>query len=198
RYLSQVYKTLDQNIPDQSKTDAVWDVIGWLRSVIERIDTSLIEEWEGLRHPEMHLEGLSEHETHRLLALEELIENQKSLFSRVRAECRQLVRALAHGDWEEGAVGISAPPDAETWTAENLEKAMAPYFERYESLRFDHHTRMADTTIFTRESERRWKVLQRLFDPESNDNWWFEAVIDLSSPESLDRPLLQLVRIAAD
>ncbi len=198
RYLSQVYKTLDQNIPDQAKTDAVWDVIGWLRSVIERIDTSLIEEWEGLRHPEMHLKGLTEHETHRLLALEELVENQKSLFSRVRAECRQLVRALANGDWEEGAGGISAPPSAEPWTAEGLEKAMAPYFERYESLRFDHQTRMADTTIFTRESERRWKVLQRLFDPEGNDNWWFEAVIDLSSPESLDRPLLQLERIATD
>ncbi len=198
RYLSQVYKTLDQNIPDQAKTDAVWDVIGWLRSVIERIDNSLIEEWEGLRHPEMHLEGLSEHETHRLLVLEELVENQKSLFSRVRAECRQLVRALATRGWEEGAAGVSAPSDAQSWTPESLEEAMAPYFEQYESLRFDHQARMADTTIFTRESERRWKVVQRLFDPEGDDSWSFEAVVDLSSPESLDRPLLQLVRIAAD
>jgi len=198
RYLSQVYKTLDQNIPDQAKTDAVWDVIGWLRSVIERIDNSLIEEWEGLRHPEMHLEGLSEHETHRLLALEELVENQKSLHSRVRAECRQLVRALASQEWEEGARGISAPQGAEAWTAESLEKVMAPYYRCYPTLRFDHQARMADTTIFTRESERRWKVVQRLFDPEGDDSWSIEAVVDLSNPESLDRPLLQLVRIAAD
>lgn len=198
RYLSQVYKTLDQNIPDQVKTEAVWDVIGWLRSVIERIDTSLIEEWEGLRHPEMHLEGLSEHETHRLLALEELVDNEKSLFSRVRAECRQLVRALANRDWEEGAGGISAPPDAQAWTAEALEKAMAPYYRCYPSLRFDHQARMADMTIFTRDAQRRWTVVQRLLDPEGDDSWWLEAVIDLSSPESLDRPLLQLVRIATD
>ncbi len=196
RYLSQVYKTLDQNIPDQAKTDAVWDVIGWLRSVIERIDTSLIEEWEGLRHPELHLEGISEHEAHRLLALQQLVENQKSLFARVRAECRQLVRALANQDWEDGAAGISAPSGADPWTAETLEKAMAPYFRCYPFLRFDHQARMADTTIFTRQSERRWKVIQRLLDPEGDDSWWFEAVIDLSGPESLDRPLLQLVSIA--
>lgn len=198
RYLSQVYKTLDQNIPDQAKTDAVWDVIGWLRSVIERIDTSLIEEWEGLRHPEMHLEGLSEHEAHRLLALQELIDNEKGLFARVRAECRQLVRALANGDWEEGAAGISAPPGIEKWTAEALEQAMAPYYEHHESLRFDHQARLAETTLFHRENPRRWKVTQRLFDPEGDDRWWFEAVIDLSGPECLDRPLLQLVQIATD
>lgn len=198
RYLSQVYKTLDQNVPDQSKTDAVWDVIGWLRSVIERIDTSLIEEWEGLRHPEFHLKGVSEHEAHKMLALEELIDNQKILQSRVRAECRQFVRALAQRDWEEGASGVSAPLDADTWTAASLEQAMAPYYQRYESLRFDHEARMADTTIFTRTDQHHWAVIQRLLDPEGDESFWIEGVIDLSSPDSLDRPLLQLVRIATD
>ena len=30
RYLSQVYKTLDQNVPDQAKTEAVLDIIAFL------------------------------------------------------------------------------------------------------------------------------------------------------------------------
>jgi superfamily II RNA helicase len=198
RYLSQVYKTLDQNVPDQAKTDAVWDVIGWLRSVIERIDTSLIEEWEGLRHPELKLEGLSEHEAHRLVVLQQLIENQKSLQSRIRAECRQLVRALAEKNWEDAAAGVGSVTASDAWTPDLIEEAMAPYFERYESLRFDHQARLAETTIITREHERRWKVLQRLLDPEGDDCWSFEAAVDLSGPESLDRPLLQLVRIGSD
>ena len=57
RYLSQAYKTLDQNVPDTFKSDAVWDVVGYLRAVIERTDTSLIEEWESLIHPELRFQG---------------------------------------------------------------------------------------------------------------------------------------------
>ncbi len=193
RYLSQVYKTLDQNVPDQAKTDAVWDVIGWLRSVLERIDTSLIEEWEGLRHPELKLEGLDEHEAHRLLVLEELIGNEKSLYSRIRAETRQLVRDLARRNWEDAAAGVGAP-----WTPEQIEAAMAPYFERYERLRFDHEARLADKTIIDQVSARRWRVLQRLLDPSGDDRWYFEAMVDLSDTSSLDRPLLRLERIGED
>ncbi len=198
RYLSQVYKTLDQNIPDQHKNEQVWDVIGWLRSVIERVDTSLIEEWEGLVHPELLLEGVSSAEAHRLLALEELAGDERALRSRVRAEMRQLVRSLAHADWEEAAACVAAPAGAERWTAERIEDAMAPYFERYESLRFDHAARLADTTIFNREDERHWKVVQRLLDPEGDDSWWLEASVDISSAEALDGPLVRLERVASD
>ncbi len=198
RYLSQVYKTLDQNIPDHHKNEAVWDVIGWLRSVIERVDTSLIEEWEGLVHPELQLEGISRTDAHRLLALEELANDERALRSRVRAEMRLLVRSLALRDWEEAETCVSTPSGMDAWTAKGLEEAMAPYFAQYESLRFDHAARLADTTIFTRESERNWKVIQRLLDPQGADSWWLEATVDISSPEALDGPLTRLERVATD
>ena len=34
RYLSQVYKTLDQNVPDQVKTEAVHDIVAFLRAML--------------------------------------------------------------------------------------------------------------------------------------------------------------------
>ncbi|MCD4749409.1 MAG: DUF3516 domain-containing protein [Thermoanaerobaculales bacterium] len=198
RYLSQVYKTLDQNVPDHFKNDSVRDVIGWLRSVIERIDTSLIEEWEGLRHPDLHLEGKSHHEVHRQLALEELIDDEKTFRARIRAEFRLFVRALAQENWEDAIRCISNPPGVDSWTPERLAEAMAPYYAQYEFLRFDQEARLAETTIFARENERRWKVTQRLLDPEGDDSWWIEAMVDLSSPEALDVPLIQLKRITSD
>ena len=55
RYLSQLYKTLDQTIPEAAKTDELWDVLGYFRSLVGETDASLLEEWESLRHPELLL-----------------------------------------------------------------------------------------------------------------------------------------------
>jgi len=197
RYLSQVYKTLDQNVPDQDKSEAVWDVVGWLRALIERVDTSLIQEWEGLRHPELKLKGIDEKEMHKRLAIEELVSNRALLRSRVRAEMRLLLRALAAKDWEEAARCVR--PSAENgWPPERIERAMAGFFNEYGKLRFDHEARLAEYTIFTREAERRWKVVQRLLDPEGHDNWWVEAAVNLEEIDALEGPLIRLVGIFSD
>lgn len=197
RYLSQVYKTLDQNVPDQEKTEAVWDVLGWLRALIERVDTSLIQEWEGLRHPELKLEGIDDREMHRRLAIEELVENQALLRSRVRAEMRLLLRALASRDWEEAARCVR-PLDEDPWPPERLEKVMDAYYARYEKLRFDHEARLAEHTIFARLSERQWKITQRLLDPEGDEAWWVEARVNLESQDALEGPLIRLKSISGE
>ena len=38
-------------MPEPAKTDAVYDVIGFFRTLLERTDTSLLEEWESLLDP---------------------------------------------------------------------------------------------------------------------------------------------------
>ena len=182
RYLSQLYKTLDQNVPDFVKDDAVLDVVGYFRSMLERVDTSLIEEWEGLRHPELRLEqGVEDsHEAHRLLAIEELRTDDRKLASRVRAEMRQLVRALSQRDWEAAEGSVRQPEDeAERWPTERFSEALAPFFETYEKLVFDHRARLKDTTVITREDDKRWKITQNLFDPEEENLWYIEGEVDL-------------------
>ena len=51
RYVSQLYKTLDQSVPEAAKTEGVWDALGFYRAMIDLTDTSLLEEWESLLHP---------------------------------------------------------------------------------------------------------------------------------------------------
>ncbi|MEX1309966.1 MAG: DUF3516 domain-containing protein, partial [Candidatus Sulfomarinibacteraceae bacterium] len=182
RYLSQLYKTLDQNVPDYVKDDAVLDVVGYFRSMLERVDTSLIEEWEGLRHPELRLEqGVEDsHEAHRLLAVEELRTDERKLASRIRAEMRQVVRALSQRDWETAEESVRQPvADTDRWSADRFAEAMAPFFERFETLVFDHRARLKDTTVITREDDKRWKVTQNLFDPEDENLWYLEGEVDL-------------------
>ncbi|MEL6984696.1 MAG: DUF3516 domain-containing protein, partial [Actinomycetota bacterium] len=51
RYLSDCYKALIQNIPDDAKTDELLDLIEWLGAVVRQVDSSLIDEWDRLIAP---------------------------------------------------------------------------------------------------------------------------------------------------
>ena len=48
RYLSDVYKTMQQTVPESARTDEVDELIGWLGAVVRQVDSSLIDEWERL------------------------------------------------------------------------------------------------------------------------------------------------------
>ena len=45
RYLSDCYKALNQNIPEDAKTDELDDLTEWLGAVVRQVDSSLIDEW---------------------------------------------------------------------------------------------------------------------------------------------------------
>ncbi len=51
RYLSQVFKTLEQTVPAAARTDEVLDVMAHFRSLLREVDSSLLEEWEALADP---------------------------------------------------------------------------------------------------------------------------------------------------
>jgi hypothetical protein len=198
RYLSQVYKTLDQNVPDQVKNDDVHDLIAFFRALLERVDTSLIEEWESLLHPELLLEGVTDTKTaHRIVAAELLRNDPKALASRLRAEMHQLVASLSRCDWEEAATCVHQSSDdpAALTEPEDFAEAMAPYFETFESLRFDHQARLAEHTQITDAGNQVWEVVQILLDPEDENLWCIEGTVDLSDDANVEGPLVAVKRI---
>src|SRR3954465_2470262 len=52
RYLSDTYRALRQTVPERVKTDEHDDLVEWLGETIRQIDSSLLDEWEALTHPE--------------------------------------------------------------------------------------------------------------------------------------------------
>jgi superfamily II DNA/RNA helicase len=198
RYLSQVYKTLDQNVPDQVKTDAVRDVIAFLRAMIERIDTSLIEEWESLLHPELRLEGVADRkQAHLMLAGDELRSDPLMLASRLRAELHQLVAALARKDWDEAAACVRHNPSEPSALVapEDFSSAMEPFFAAYGELRFDHQARLAEHTQITEAGGDVRHVVQVLLDPEEENLWCIEGSLDLGDASTVDGPLVMVTKI---
>jgi hypothetical protein len=195
RYLSQLYKALDQTVPDAAKTEGVWDAIGFFRALVEQTDSSLLEEWEGLLHPEVLVHTRERETAREVLWLRELLADPKTFSARVRAEMHILVRALANRSWEEAVDLVQQDPDA-PWDAERFEEALAPFFEEHGELLFTAEARRHRHTQIRETGDRTWTVTQTLLDPQEENLWAIQGTIDLRRPEAADGPLVRLTQIS--
>jgi hypothetical protein len=199
RYLSQLYKTLDQTVPEPAKTEGVWDALGFFRALVETTDSSLLEEWEGLLHPEILLRTKERETAREILWLQELLADPKTFAARVRAEMHLLTRALSMRDWEEAAALIKQDPDEpETlWDAERFEQALAPFFAEYGELLFTPEARRHQWTQIQKTGDRQWSVAHTLLDPQGDNLWAIQGTIDLRSPDEAEGPIVRVGRIGA-
>ena len=199
RYLSQFYKTLSHSVPERSRTEGIYDVLGYFRTLIAHTDTSLLEEWESLVHPELALESEDQRESHRReIRLYELFHDPKAFAARVRAELHQLVRALADEDWEEAALAVRQLPEShpeDLWPPERFAEELGPFLAEFGRIVFDHRSRLADKTAIRKVSDGVWEVSQVLCDPEEDDLWALHGEIDLSAREIPEGPLVRLIRV---
>jgi hypothetical protein len=200
RYLSQLYRTLDLNIPELAKDETVLDAQGFFRTILQHTDTSLLEEWESLLHPELLLQR---RETRKIetekLWIEELLHDPKGFASRVRAEMHLLVRALANKDWEEAISTVRQDSDLpETvWDAERFEQTLEPFYAEYGELVFTPEARRHQWTQIRATGDHTWDVTHTLLDPAGDNLWAIIGSIDLRDPDMIDGPLVRLHRIGA-
>jgi superfamily II RNA helicase len=185
RYLMQAYKTLVQTIPDAAKTDELHDIIAFLRAIVLHVDTSLLQEWERMLHPQDEAPAAG------VRRIEHLGEDIKTFTARVRAELHALVRALALGEWDDAVAGVRWDPE-DPWRAERFEAAMAEYHREYSELRWGHEARYPKYTLLTATGDRTWRVRQVLVDPEGDNLWAIEGEIDLRNDPFPEGPLVTL------
>ncbi len=195
RYISQLYKTLDQSVPQAAKTEEVFDAIGYFRALIEHTDTSLLQEWESLLHPEIRLARERERERARAaLWADQLLRDPRVFEARVRAEMHLLVHALAKGEWEEAALSVRQEP-GDPWDAERFAAALAPFCADYGELVFSAEARRHRWTQVEKTGDRTWEVAQTLLDPAGDNLWAISGAIDLRRPGAVDGPLVRVERI---
>jgi hypothetical protein len=195
RYLAQLFKTLDQSVPEGAKTPQVWDAIGYFRALLETTDSSLIEEWESLLHPEAKL--VPQPARRGPLWVEELLRDPRIFAARVRGEAHLLVRALSRRDWEAAAAAIRQGPEQATqWDEDRFAEALAPFHAEYGEIVFNAESRRHALTQIRSLSPREWKVSQTLVDPAGDSLWAIEASIDLRASTLDDGPLLVVQAIA--
>ena len=219
RYLSQLYRTLDQTVPEAAKTDELWDVLGFFRSLVGETDASLLEEWERMRHPELLLAERAAPsapaERKEASWLAELLSNPRVFAARVRAEAQLLVRALAKKEFEEASERVWQPADPpapaagpagepgefgeddDRWDAARFEAALAPFFDEYGELVSGAEARLHHLTQLKSAGPRQWEVAHALLDPKGDHTWAIFATIDLRDGGAPDGPILRIRRVGS-
>ena len=191
RYLSQVWNALSHNVPAAAMTDELRDVTEYLRATVTQVDSSLVAEWEA--SGDAPVSRATTAAAPPRPREPEILVDAKAFRARVRAECHRLVRALSARNYEEAARCVRSN-DADSWTAEQLEAELSPFYDEYTQIVFEPRARENDKTWIKEQAPRLWDVHQVLVDDRDEGFWNLECVVDLRDGVPTEGPILALRR----
>ena len=189
RYLSDVYKGLVQNVPDEHRTDDLDDVTAWLGAVVRQVDSSLIDEWERLLHPDddpdqaVRPDGAAERT---------IVDDERAFRVMVRNTMFDWVQRLARRD---GYDALLADTGRDLWSGpESVVEAMVPYWDEFGEIDTGPSARGGHRFVFDRRDGR---VVQTIVDPDDTGEWAIVGEVDLVESAERGAPVIALVSIAS-
>ncbi len=191
RYLSDVYKGLVQNVPEDLATDELGDIVAWLGAVVRHVDSSLIDEWERLLNPQ-DVTSVDDLRPRLPTGERTIVDDDRAFRVMVRNRAFDWVQRLAR---RRGYDEIVADADRELWpSGETLIEAMGPYWAQHDEILTDPDARSGELFRYDRASGR---VIQILHDPDETNEWRIEALVDLDASRAEDRVVVRLVDIGS-
>jgi superfamily II RNA helicase len=196
RYLSDVYRGLVRNVPEDLKTEELLDVTEWLGELVRQVDSSLIDEWERLAAAaastsleeaviEIGLElsggaATPPPVTANARAFKVMMRN--AAFRRVELSARRDVVTLAEAE-------LSGGLDAAGWSM-----ALEQYFSVHATIGTGSKARAAAWFDIS-ELPGRWLVRQVLDDPEGWHDMAIVAEVDLVASDEAGSPAWRTLRL---
>ena len=198
RYLSDAYRTLRQTVPDAHRSPELESIVEWLGETIRQTDSSLIDEWEALSHPDLICSAIAANRPRhrgrcrpqeRVLTV--MVRN--AMFARVAACARDDLDALMR--LERAAADRFDPPREVVMTRSRWDEALEDYYAEHQSVGTDADARgPAYFWIGPEETgeppgapegttARLRHVRQTLADPAGHHDWVIEAVVDLDATD---------------
>lgn len=197
RHLNSTYKVLAQTVPDQAKTDEVREMELYLGAMLRQVDSSLLDEWEKMQNPsylakeaaELRPPGAEEAE-------KDITRDRKSFLAAIRNALFMLLRHLETGAFEEAAAlsgewGISADG---AWSADQFSERFQAYKVEHKAIRLDAEGRNLRHT-YVIEEDGALRIQQMLVDPDEQNDWVLECLVDLPASKQEGRPVIALERL---
>lgn len=187
RYLTEVFRTLRQILPEHLRTEEMEDMVAWLGEVIRQVDSSLLSEWESLTGAQADAaDGFTDEEleeAERRFGDSERAAPFSANVRAVRLAARTAafgrVELLARRDYQAlGRLDAEAGWDPPRWHG-----AFAPYFEEYDDVGTAGPAR-SPALWETVEHGRSWLVTQILDDPEGDRDWRLVLEVDLDASDA--------------
>ncbi len=207
RYLSDAYRTMAHTVPAEHRSEALEEIIAWLGETIRQTDSSLLDEWEALAHPDAHLaEVVSHRDAGDLRPPSRPISAQPHAFTpMVRGAMWQRVARAARDDVdglaaiEHAAAALADDGRSAVMTRDAWDEALGEYWQEHDEIVTDADARgphristedvMAPAPGMPDEGDeaiadvRIRRVRQVLADPAGDGDWVVEAEVDLDASD---------------
>jgi len=183
RYLADAYKALRQTVPDEAKTEELTDLIEWLGELVRQVDSSLIDEWEKLSHPDPdspEVAAKPKTVTSNIRAFRILVRN--ALFRRVTLAALRRPDELGELDGADG------------WTAAAWEEALDGYYAEHDEIGTGANAR-GPAMLIIEESPGAWNVRQIFDDPAGDHDWGISATVDLAASDEEGTAVLHVTDV---
>ena len=189
RYLSDVYKTVCQTVPDQAKTAEVDDIVTFLEAIVKSTDCSLISEWDSLQHGKVELEPTSGVSVLTVADQLDVTQNEKAFMVLIRNALFGVLRALSRRNWSMAQTELQGSTEA------NLAQSMLTYFEENAELAVDPRARSPQYLRVIAKSDRDLQVEQILCDCEEPTDWVLRVRVDLEASGQAGHPIMYLLHL---
>jgi superfamily II RNA helicase len=186
RYLTDAYRTLRQTVPERHRTPDLDDLVEWLGETVRQTDSSLLDEWEALSHPDHVREDVAHHEPPpppRPISAQERpfrVMVRNAMFRRVELAARDDLDGLVR---LERAAADRVDPALEVEMTRNAwDAALEEYYAEHDSISTAADARGPDLLRIEVDG-RRWNVRQTLDDPAGHRDWVIDARVDLDASD---------------
>jgi superfamily II RNA helicase len=191
RYLTDSYRTLRQTVPERHRTPELDDLVEWLGETVRQTDSSLLDEWEALTHPDhvredAELDYIGHHEPPpppRPISAQERpfrVMVRNAMFRRVELAARDDVDGLVR--LERSAADRIEPPLEVEMTRSAWDAALEDYYAEHGSISTAADARGPDLLRIEVDG-RLWNVRQTLDDPAGHRDWVIDARVDLDASD---------------
>ncbi len=192
RYFADAYRALRRTIPTSARTEDLTDITSWLGELVRGVDSSLLDEWEALAHPdpdELGVAGTGSGEV-RPPTARGVSANERGFTVMVRNALFRRVELLARHDYAE----LGQLHGGNGWRPDDWDQAMAGYWAEYDDLGIGPVARAAGMLVLTRGVDA-WTARQIFDDPAGDRDWGLTVTVDLADSDDAGEPVLQIVDV---
>lgn len=183
RYLTDAWRTLTHTVPEDYRTEELEDIITWLGELVRQVDSSLVDEWAQMADPDQPIdkETLARELAFGVEDPNALTANMRAFQVMVRNSLFRIVQLFGLEKEDELDLAFEYLEDRPDWGA-----AMDDYFDEYNDIDTSPSARGPEYFRITKEvngNKRLWAVRQILADPEGDNAFAFDGVIDLDASD---------------
>ncbi len=194
RYLADAYKALRRTVPAEARTEELDDLTEWLGELVRQVDSSLLDEWEQLLHPDDGaIPGTWRRDAGDLAADNApppVTSNPRAFRVLVRNAMFRRVELASRRRWEE----LGELDGGAGWAAERWQEAMADYFAEHDEIGLGPAAR-GPHLLLIEERPGHLAIRQIFDDPAGDHDWGISAEVDLAASDAAGEAVVRVTAV---